>query len=161
MSRGGKSPKAFVRDAPERLVDNFRESVENLLKAVGAEGGQKPVFQSGSGVVLRDAPYLGSRHAASRPEAGRVPKSAPPGDGHAKMHSKTHNRPSPEPARASVFLPNAPAVPLLAADQNPPKPAHSAVSGECFPDSADCGGCRLYICQVWSCYAKIWVAFLL
>ena len=87
-SRGGKSSEAFVRDSPERPVENFRESVENLLNEGGAEGGQKPDFQSGSGVVFRDAPYLGSRHAASRPAVRRNPKRSLPGDRGAQSTQK-------------------------------------------------------------------------
>ena len=53
-------------------VDNFAKSVESLLKAGGAGGASEPPFQSGSGVVFRDAAYLGVRHAVSHPEVRRI-----------------------------------------------------------------------------------------
>ncbi len=58
----------FVRQC---LVENFRKSVENLLRRIGTEGGANPLFQSGSGVVPRDAPYPEARHGASPPAIRR------------------------------------------------------------------------------------------
>ena len=58
----------FVRQC---LVENFRKSVENLLRQGEAEGGANPLFQSGSGVVPRDAPYPEVRHGASPPAIRR------------------------------------------------------------------------------------------
>lgn len=55
-------------------VDNFRETVDNLLNAYLPQGLSNRDFQSIRGVVFRDTPYLPSRHAASRGETRRIPK---------------------------------------------------------------------------------------
>ena len=55
------------------VVDNFREPVENLLRAEAVGRGSKGEIQSGSGVIFRDAPYLGLRHGAIRGETRRNP----------------------------------------------------------------------------------------
>ena len=59
---------------PQRLVDNFREPVENLSKVYRPRGLSNRSFQSIQGVVFRIAPYLASSPAAIRGEPRRNPK---------------------------------------------------------------------------------------
>ena len=63
---------------PQRLVDNFREPVENLSKVYRPRGLSNRSFQSIQGVVFRIAPYLASSPAAIRGETRRVPKRPRP-----------------------------------------------------------------------------------
>ena len=67
-------PSRPLRPSPPigKPVDNFAKSVENLLKTSACEDGEKAGFQSGSGVIFRDTPYLRSRHGVSRDEIRRV-----------------------------------------------------------------------------------------
>ena len=86
------------------VVDNFREVVENLLRAARAEGGAKPRFQSIQGVILRSTPHPAPRHAASRGERRRIPDCpGPPAYRQPRLFSPTRPPPRAGQAVFAVF----------------------------------------------------------